>query len=91
MGDFLSDFASALTKGLDDDSQIGLAGPLKNPLLDLARIVAHSTERKNAPLAAFIAGRYVEIRRAQGADEASAIHEVVQVAEALLPQAGDKQ
>lgn len=28
-------------------------------ILDLARIVAHGTERKNAPLAAFLAGWFV--------------------------------
>jgi len=28
-------------------------------ILDLARDVAHGTERKNAPLAAFLAGRFV--------------------------------
>lgn len=49
-------------------------------LLDLARVVAHGTERKNAPLAAFLAGRWA----ATGAgDPAGAL----QMVEGLLPPA----
>ena len=51
MTDWLSTYADAL--GLDlDDSEI-------EALLALARDVAHGTERKNAPLASFLAGRFV--------------------------------
>lgn len=49
-------------------------------LLDLARVVAHGTERKNAPLAAFLAGRWVA-----GAGGGPA--EALRRAERLLPPA----
>ena len=48
-------------------------------LLDLARVVAHGTERKNAPLAAFLAGRWV----ATGAGGPAA---ALRTAEGLLPR-----
>ena len=33
-------------------------------VLDLARVVAHGTERRNAPLATYLAGRYAGARAA---------------------------
>ncbi|MQB00251.1 MAG: hypothetical protein GEU78_08160 [Actinobacteria bacterium] len=89
MADFLEEFAAALDGRLGTGPDAALSRELKNPLLDLARVVAHSTERKNAPLATFIAGRYVELRRAQGADDMTAIGEVAEAAEKLLPAEGD--
>lgn len=51
MDDWLDRFADALgVPPLDPDDV--------DALLDLAREVAHGTERKNAPLAAFLAGRW---------------------------------
>jgi hypothetical protein len=44
-------------------------------VLSVARDVAHGTERKYAPLAAFIAGRHVEARVNQGADPQVALGE----------------
>jgi Domain of unknown function (DUF6457) len=69
-----------------------LVGPVITPelratLLRIARDVAHGTERRNAPVAAFIAGRYVEARRAQGVTAAAALSEVAEVAARLLPDA----
>ena len=49
--DWLATYADALGLGLDD-GQV-------EALLALARDVAHGTERKNAPLATFLAGRFV--------------------------------
>lgn len=88
MGDFLDDFASELSRRAEG-SDIGLHRELKNPLLMLARVIAHGTERKNAPLATFIAGRYVEARRAQGADAAAAVAETLEVAGRLAPREQD--
>jgi hypothetical protein len=88
MGDFLEDFAAALEEGLGKGSDVHLSRELKNPLLNLARVVAHTTERKNAPLVTFIAGRYVEARRSQGGDDVSAIAEVADVAEKLTAEEG---
>ncbi|MGQ0519930.1 MAG: DUF6457 domain-containing protein [Actinomycetota bacterium] len=48
-------------------------------LLDLARVVAHGTERRNAPLATYLAGRWA----AGGGDVARAL----QAAAELLPPA----
>lgn len=51
MDDWLDRFADALGVPPLDPDDI-------DALLDLARDVAHGTERKNAPLAAFLAGRW---------------------------------
>jgi hypothetical protein len=85
MADFLDLYADALRERAGD--KVSLSRQIRNPLLDLARVVAHGTERKNAPLAAFLAGRYVEMRRAQGADDAAAVAEAVEIAEKLAPPA----
>lgn len=50
MDDWLDRFADAL-------GVARLAPGDVDTLLDLARVVAHGTERKNAPLAAYLAGR----------------------------------
>jgi Domain of unknown function (DUF6457) len=75
-------------EGLEDrlgksEPAVHLRGEVKNPILSLARIVAHGTERKNAPLAAYVAGRYVVARCEQGVDEAMAVAEAVEIAEAI--------
>ena len=48
---WLKDYTSALGLELSDEEV--------QTILDLARDVSHGTERKNAPLAAFLAGRFV--------------------------------
>ncbi|HZB97415.1 MAG TPA: DUF6457 domain-containing protein [Candidatus Sulfotelmatobacter sp.] len=53
-------------------------------LLDLARDVAHGSERKNAPLAAYLAGRYVALRQADGVDVETALREAESVAKELM-------
>jgi len=50
MDDWLDRFALALGVAPLDTSEV-------EAILDLAREVAHGTERKNAPLAAWLAGR----------------------------------
>ena len=47
--------------------------------------MAHGTERKNTPLATYVAGRYVVARDAQGVDEATAVAEALKIAEAITP------
>lgn len=54
-------------------------------LLDLARDVAHGSERRFAPLSTFVAGRFVATRVAAGATPADALAEAVTVARSLLP------
>jgi hypothetical protein len=50
-------------------------------LLDLARTVAHGTERRYAPLSTYLAGRYVAGRVAQGVPVADALAEAAALAE----------
>lgn len=53
-------------------------------VLSIARDIAHGTERKYAPLAAFVAGRHVEARVRQGADVYVAMREVSEAVGRLL-------
>lgn len=83
MADFLELYSDALRERAGE--KVSLSRQIRSPLLDLARVVAHGTERKNAPLATFLAGRYVERRRAQGVDDEAAVAEAVAIAEKLAP------
>jgi len=47
--------------------------------------VAHGTERRFAPLAAFVAGHYVAARTRSGVPVDQAVSEAVEVARSLLP------
>jgi hypothetical protein len=69
-------YASALKVTLTDEEV--------ETVLDLARLVAHSTERRNAPLAAFLAGRFVGGQP----QRPEALSEAVAVAERLLDGPG---
>lgn len=64
--------------GLDDGSI--------SAILDLARDVAHGTERLAAPLATFLAGQYVALRVSAGVSMASALDEAHAAARDLLPE-----
>lgn len=57
-------------------------------LLDLAREVAHGSERRFAPLSTFVAGRFVAVRMAAGVSASDALAEAVAVARSLLPSEG---
>ncbi len=56
-------------------------------LLDLARDVAHGSERRFAPLSTFVAGRFVAARMSAGATASDALAEAIAVARSLLPAA----
>ena len=56
-------------------------------VLDLARDVAHGSERRNAPLATFLAGQFVVARVADGTPVAAALEEARALARELLGQA----
>jgi hypothetical protein len=61
--------------------------PEERPLLlDLAREVAHRTERVNAPLASYLVGRYI----GGDADGAEAIREAARRAASSLPAPTDE-
>ncbi len=49
-------------------------------VLDMARTVAHATERRYAPLAAYLAGRFVAARAAAGTPVDVAVAQAVRVA-----------
>ena len=53
-------------------------------VLAIARDVAHGTERKCAPLAAFVAGRYVQAATDAGRDPSGALREVSEAVARLL-------
>lgn len=75
----------ARSAGVSDEL---ISRDIQTELLRLARDVAHATERRNAPLATFIAGRYVEARRREGIEPGTALTEVRRAVAGLLP-AGD--
>lgn len=54
-------------------------------LLEVARVVAHGTERRNAPLATFLAGRYVETCVSQGMSATDALAKFAAVVERVIP------
>jgi hypothetical protein len=84
MNGWFEKYAEALEERLGTlEPAVHLPGEVKDPILTLARIVAHGTERKNAPLAAYIVGRYVDARRVQGVDEVAAVAEAVEIAQAM--------
>ena len=56
---------------------------VRESLLETARVVAHATERRNAPLATFLIGRYVAARVAHGGDALAAAEEARGIAERL--------
>lgn len=71
MDPWLDRFADALHVPRLDPAEV-------DSLLDLARVVAHGTQRKNAPLAAYLAGRWA----ATGEGDPTA---ALRTAEGLLP------
>ncbi|HEX3622773.1 MAG TPA: DUF6457 domain-containing protein [Acidimicrobiales bacterium] len=71
-------YAEALGLGLTDDEA--------DAVLDLARVVAHGSERKFAPLSTFLAGQFVaELVRA-GIPRVEALHEAAALAQRALEQ-----
>lgn len=82
---WLNSYSDLLADRLTGDGPMArLGSDQQEPVLDLARIVAHGTERKNAPLAAFIAGRYCALREAEGVEPSAALAEAIDAARRLL-------
>ncbi|HWI05542.1 MAG TPA: DUF6457 domain-containing protein [Acidimicrobiales bacterium] len=70
-------FAEALALDLTDVE--------KETVLELARIVAHGSERLNAPLSTYLAGQFIaELVRTAGVSRAEALAEVVAAAKRTL-------
>jgi hypothetical protein len=70
----------------DEQTAIPLDPATVGVLLRIAREVAHGSERLNAPLSTYVAGRYVASRVAAGADEAAAIAEVEEAVKRVLAE-----
>jgi hypothetical protein len=90
----LPDLLPALALHLND-ARPGGAGiePLdlagRAQLLRIARDVAHSTERQNAPLAAYLIGRFVQSSVEAGVAPGDALAEAAEVVRSLTGDAPD--
>jgi hypothetical protein len=65
---------------------VGLSTEEVDAILDLARDVAHATERRFAPLSSYLAGKFVARRMNEGASATDAVHEAQEVVGRLLAQ-----
>ncbi len=84
-GEWPQHYGQALAQRAGADVDTG--SEVFEAVLDLARVVAHASERKHAPLATFLAGQFVA-RRAEGGVPASvALAEAAEVARGLLERA----
>ena len=66
--------------------EVGLSEEEVDAILDLARDVAHATERRFAPLSSYLAGKFVARRMNEGASATDAVHEAQEVVGRLLSQ-----
>src|SRR3712207_1847518 len=73
--------AAAGSGGVAPPFAPGVDADVRESVLELARVVAHATERRNAPLATFLAGRFVAARVAAGGDALAAAEEARAIAE----------
>ena len=84
--DWLLAFASALASlsGSTMGSASGASRTETTTILHLARDVAHGVERRLAPLAAYLTGRFVAERLRQGATVEEALAEAEAAAKSLI-------
>jgi hypothetical protein len=88
--DILGELASKLSAARGRETvlePVDLANRAK--LLRIARDVAHATERQNAPLAAYLIGRFVEDAVRAGGSEAAAVDQAAEVVRSLIGEGGD--
>ena len=76
---WIDEYKTALSGGDAAITVVDEAG-----ILDFTREVAHGSERKNAPLATFLAGWYVGSRVSQGATPEEAWSEAAELGRQLL-------
>jgi hypothetical protein len=82
MDDFIERYALALLGSPDAH----LSAQEEAGVLELARIVAHSSERKNAPLASYISGLYCALDAETAEDRRKALARALHTARTLLPE-----
>jgi Domain of unknown function (DUF6457) len=89
-GDLLSELASTLSAAggaAGGVPPLDIAGRAR--LLRIARDVAHATERQNAPLAAYLIGRFVQDAVRSGVSEADALDRADSAVRVLIGEAAD--
>jgi hypothetical protein len=88
--DLLSRLASALSNPGSSSSELRPLDPRERALvLRLARNVAHSTERQNAPLASYLVGRFVQSTMTAGMSEADALARAAEIVTSLVGESPD--
>jgi hypothetical protein len=88
--DLLSQLASALSNPGSTSSALRPLGPRERALLlRIARNVAHSTERQNAPLASYLIGRFVQSSVTAGLSEADALARAAEIVSSLVGESPD--
>ncbi len=88
--DLLADLALRLSAGRGDSSVLGAIDLVKRArLLRIARDVAHATERQNAPLAAYLIGRFVQGAVGAGTSESDALDQAAEVVRSLIGESAD--
>jgi hypothetical protein len=88
--DLLGELAAKLGTARGDTDPLeplDLAGRAR--LLRIARDVAHATERQNAPLAAYLIGRFVQDAIRSGVSQAGAIDQAASVVRSLIGESPD--
>jgi hypothetical protein len=89
-GDILAELAAKLDAAGDASAGLEAVDLHKRAqLLRIARDVAHATERQNAPLAAYLIGRFVQTCLGAGMTEAAAIDRAAEVVRSLIGEAPD--
>lgn len=86
--DLLAELALRLNALLGDTRRLApvdTAG--RGRILRIARDVAHATERQNAPLAAYLIGRFVQERIGSGVSETAALERAASIVASLIEEA----
>ncbi len=97
VSDDITRWVTRLTAELANDGKepLSMDAATAGALLRISREVAHGTERFNAPLSTYVAGRHVAVRLAEGIDEAAAVAEVEEAVRRILsagpPASSDPQ
>jgi Cft2 family RNA processing exonuclease len=83
--DLLAELASRLSASRSDGSLLAPVDPAgRARILLIARDVAHATERQNAPLAAYLIGRFVQESIRSGISEAAALDQAASEVRSLI-------
>jgi hypothetical protein len=88
--DVLAELASRLSAERGDSGVLTPIDLIKRArLLRIARDVAHATERQNAPLAAYLIGRFVQDAVGAGMSESDALDQAAEVVRSLIGESAD--